>query len=41
MADTLTITDNRTGKTYELAIKDGAIGAMDLRKSRPHATTSA
>ena len=32
MADTLTITDNRTGKTYELAIKDGAIGAMDLRQ---------
>src|SRR6188768_1557731 len=32
MADTLTITDNRTGKTYELVIKDGAIGAMDLRQ---------
>ena len=25
MADTLTITDNRTGKQYEVAIKDGAI----------------
>ena len=32
MADTLTITDNRTGKTYELPIQDGTIRAMDLRK---------
>src|SRR6187402_2825186 len=32
MADTLTITDNRTGKTYELAIEDGVIRAMDLRQ---------
>ncbi len=32
MADTLTITDNRTGKTYELPIEDGTIRAMDLRK---------
>ena len=32
MADTLTITDNRTGKTYELAIKDDTIRAMDLRQ---------
>jgi citrate synthase len=30
--DTLTITDNRTGKQYELPIKDGAIRAMDLRQ---------
>jgi citrate synthase len=30
--DTLTITDNRTGKTYELAIQDDTIRAMDLRK---------
>jgi citrate synthase len=29
---TLTVTDNRTGKTYELAITDGAIKAIDLRK---------
>jgi citrate synthase len=32
MADTLTITDNRTGKQYEIPIQDGAIRAMDLRK---------
>jgi citrate synthase len=30
--DTLTITDNRTGKQYEIPIKDGAIPAPDLRK---------
>ncbi|HLG15110.1 MAG TPA: citrate synthase [Blastocatellia bacterium] len=30
--DTLTITDNRTGKQYELPIEDGTIRAMDLRK---------
>jgi len=32
MSDTLTITDNRTGKQYEVPIQDGAIRAMDLRK---------
>ncbi|HEX5216927.1 MAG TPA: citrate synthase [Vicinamibacterales bacterium] len=32
MADTLTITDNRTGKQYELPIEHGAIKALDLRK---------
>jgi citrate synthase len=32
MAETLTITDNRTGKTYELPIEDGTIKAIDLRK---------
>ena len=34
MADknTLTITDNRTGKTYELPIENGTIRALDLRK---------
>ena len=32
MADTLTITDNRTGKQYEVPITDGTIKAMDLRK---------
>src|SRR3982750_2186521 len=32
MADTLTVTDNRTGKTYELPIKDGAIRASDLKQ---------
>ncbi|HEY0174568.1 MAG TPA: citrate synthase [Pyrinomonadaceae bacterium] len=30
--ETLTITDNRTGKQYELPIKDGTIRAMDLRQ---------
>ena len=32
MADTLTITDNRTGKSYELPITDGTIRALDLRQ---------
>ena len=31
-ADTLTITDNRTGKQYEVPIENGTIKAMDLRK---------
>jgi citrate synthase len=31
-SDTLTITDNRTGKTYELPIKEGTIKALDLRQ---------
>ena len=30
--DTLTVTDNRTGKTYELAIKHNYIEANDLKK---------
>jgi len=30
--DTLTIIDNRTGKTYEVPIEHGTIRAMDLRK---------
>ena len=30
--DTLTVTDNRTGKTYELPIEDGAIRAAELRQ---------
>ncbi len=30
--DTLTITDNRTGKQYEVPIEDGTIRAMDLRQ---------
>jgi citrate synthase len=37
MPDTLTITDNRTGTTYELAIKDDTIRAADLRKVRESA----
>src|SRR6186997_1805769 len=32
MADTLTITDNRTGKQYEVPITDGVIRATDLRQ---------
>ena len=30
--NSLTIVDNRTGKTYEVAIRDGAVSAADLRK---------
>ncbi len=30
--DTLTVIDNRTGKSYEITITDGAIKASDLRK---------
>ena len=32
MSDTLTITDNRTGKQYEISVQDGTIRAMDLRQ---------
>jgi len=32
MPNTLTITDNRTGKTYEVPIEDGTIRAMQLRQ---------
>ncbi len=32
--DTLTITDNRTGKTYEVPVTDGTIKTMDLRQIR-------
>src|SRR3990170_3459881 len=37
MAETLTITDNRTGRQYEIPIQDGTIRAMDFRqiKVRP------
>src|SRR5215210_2635009 len=31
-SDTISITDNRTGKTYELPITDGTVRATDLRK---------
>jgi citrate synthase len=37
MADTLTITDNRTGKQYEVSIKDGAIRANDLKQIKTSA----
>ena len=32
MPETLTITDNRTGKTYEVSIENETIRAIDLRK---------
>ncbi len=31
-SESLTVTDNRTGKTYELPIEDGTVRAMDLRQ---------
>ena len=31
-SETLTVTDNRTGKSYELPINDGTVRAMDLRQ---------
>ncbi len=31
-ADTLTVTDNRTGQTYEIPITDGTVRATDLRQ---------
>jgi citrate synthase len=34
MAETLTITDNRTGKQYEIPIQDGTVKATDLRQIR-------
>ncbi len=37
MPDTLTITDNRTGKQYELPIQHGTIRALDLRQIRADA----
>jgi citrate synthase len=37
MADTLTITDNRTGRKYEIPIQDGTIRAIDLRQIKVNA----
>jgi citrate synthase len=34
MPDTLTITDNRTGKQYEIPVENGSIRATDLRQIR-------
>jgi hypothetical protein len=34
--ETLTVTDNRTGKQYELPIEDGTIKATELRKIKTH-----
>ncbi|HJY34816.1 MAG TPA: citrate/2-methylcitrate synthase, partial [Vicinamibacterales bacterium] len=38
MADTLTLTDNRTGRSYELPIQDEAIRAADIHKIRVNAS---
>ena len=35
--ETLTVTDNRTGKTFELPIKNGAIKALDFRQMKTSA----
>ncbi len=32
LTQTLTVTDNRTGRTYELPVTDGTVRAMDLRQ---------
>src|SRR4029453_4169612 len=32
--DTLSVTDNRTGKNYEIEISDGTIKTMDLRQTK-------
>src|SRR5687768_962264 len=37
MADTLTVTDNRTGRKYEIPIQDGTIRAIDLRQIKVNA----
>src|SRR5205809_1647243 len=34
--ETLTVTDNRTGKMYELPITDGTVRAMDFRRVKAH-----
>jgi citrate synthase len=34
--DTLSVTDNRTGKTYEIPIEDNTIRATELRKIKTH-----
>src|SRR6187399_2582488 len=41
MADTLTITDNRTGQQYEVPITDGTIRATDLRQIKTTAADDA
>ncbi|MGI8649432.1 MAG: citrate synthase [Rubrobacter sp.] len=33
-ADSLTVTDNRTGKTYEVGIEEGTVKAMDFRQMK-------
>ena len=39
--DSLTVTDKRTGRTYELPIEDDTIKAMDLRQIKVQKTISA
>ena len=34
--NTLTITDNRTGRTYEVAVQNDTIRALDLRQIKVH-----
>src|SRR5579884_2052705 len=34
--ESLTVTDNRTGKQYEIPIEDGTIRATELRKIKTH-----
>ena len=36
-SDTLTVIDNRTGRQYEIPIKDGTIPSMELRKIKASA----
>jgi citrate synthase len=36
-SETLTVTDNRTGRQYEIPIRDGTIPSMELRKIKAHA----
>jgi citrate synthase len=38
MADTLTVTDNRTGRSYEIPIENDTISAMDLRQIKVNET---
>src|SRR4026208_778361 len=38
MADTLTLTDNRTGRSYALPIQDEALRAADIHKVRVNAS---
>ena len=35
-SETITVTDNRTGRSYELPIVDGTVRAMDFRKMQAH-----
>ena len=40
--DSLSVTDNRTGETYEVEITDGTVKAMDFRadQGRPRTTSA-